>query len=77
MYFATVLLDIWPKGGIKVIVFHCIYSTDFKLLKDPVASKTEAKYIHLKMLSATGRTSLPVRSFCPPPVIVTMYHENA
>ncbi len=25
--------------------------------------------VHLKMLSATGRTRLPVRSFCPPPVI--------
>ncbi len=31
-------------------------------------SKTGAKYIHLKTLSATGRTRLPVRSFCPPPV---------
>ncbi len=40
------------------------------LSEDPVASKTEAKYIHLKMLSATGRTRLPVRSFCPPPVVM-------
>ena len=44
MVFASVLLDIWPKGGIKVI--------------------------HLNMLSATGRTWLPVRSLCPPPVKV-------
>ena len=36
--------------------------------KDPVASKTEAKYIYLKMSSATGRTRLLVHSFCPPPV---------
>ncbi len=28
----------------------------------------QAKYIQLKMLSATGRTRLPVRSFCSPPV---------
>ncbi len=34
-----------------------------------ISSKTEAKYIHLKMLSATGRTRLLVHSFCPPPVI--------
>ena len=32
-------------------------------------SKTDAKNIHLKMLSATGRTTLPVHSFCPPPVV--------
>ena len=31
-------------------------------------SKTEAKNIHLTMLSATGRATLPVHSFCPPPV---------
>ncbi len=34
-----------------------------------ISSKTEAKYIHWKMLSATGRTRLPVHSFCPPPVL--------
>ncbi len=28
--------------------------------------KTDAKYIHLKMLSATGRTTLLVRTFFPP-----------
>ncbi len=33
-----------------------------------IFGKTETKYIHLKMLSATGRTRLPVRSFWPPPV---------
>ncbi len=33
-----------------------------------ISRKTEAKYIHLKMLSATGRTRLQVRSFCPSPV---------
>ncbi len=34
-----------------------------------ISSKTETKYIHLKMLSTTGRTRLLVRSFCPPPGI--------
>ncbi len=33
-----------------------------------IPSKTEAKYIHMKMLSATGRTTLLVHTFCPPPV---------
>ncbi len=35
-----------------------------------ISSKTEPKYIRLKMLSATGRTRLPGRSFCPPPLLV-------
>ncbi len=53
-FFGSALLDIWPKDGIE---------------DPPVASKTEEKYNHLKMLSATGRTCLLVRSFCPPPVV--------
>ena len=33
-----------------------------------ILSETEANAIQLKMLFATGRTRLSVRSFCPPPV---------
>ncbi len=33
--------------------------------------ENRGKNIHLKMLSATGRTTLPVHSFCPPPVKCT------
>ena len=48
-------------------VFHCI-CTNLMPPLDPMKSKTGAKNIHLKMLSATGRTTLAVHSFCPPPV---------
>ncbi len=33
-----------------------------------IPSKTETKYIYIKMLSDTGRTTLSVHTFCPPPV---------
>ncbi len=45
-------------------IFKCMYFVCVLL-------KTQAKNIHLKMLSATGRTTLLVHSFCPPPVIIT------
>ena len=44
-------------------------------LKFEISSKTEAKYIHLKTLSATGRISLPVSSFCTPPVICCWFNR--
>ncbi len=52
------------RPNIKQNQSTCFYPTRRSV------SNAEAKYIHLKMLSATGRTRLPVRSFCPPPVIL-------
>ncbi len=59
----------------KYTIFYCTYITLTPHIGQ-ISSKTEAKYIHWKMLSATGSTRLSVRSFCPPPVICCLHNYD-
>ena len=75
MYLCHLLQKIiFTGGGQKLHI-----STVVLPVADSILVNVFLPLFHLKMLSATRRTSLPVRSFCPPPVFsrdVTLYHAT-